>query len=155
MLRMTLCVASLAVTLCGLRAEEKAITPKYVPLSPGRAVVEGDNLRCEWTNSRLVPYTVWKTEKKDGKLVTKDETLCRKEFYTERRLVPLNKAQAFVTTGQGADPTKLLRPLNTAKLKERLARDTRVFFLPDAGKMGPAYARELKAGNVVLVLPRP
>ena len=90
-----------------------------------------------------------------GKLVTKDETLCRKEFYTERRLVPLNKAQAFVTTGQGADPTKLLRPLNTAKLKERLARDTRVFFLPDAGKMGPAYARELKAGNVVLVLPRP
>jgi hypothetical protein len=85
---MTLCVASLAVTLCGLRAEEKAITPKYVPLSPGRAVVEGDNLRCEWTNSRLVPYTVWKTEKKDGKLVTKDETLCRKEFYTERRLDP-------------------------------------------------------------------
>ena len=93
--------------------------------------------------------------KKDGKLVTMDEILYKKVFYTEWRTLSMKEVRAYVTTGQAADPTKLLRPLNTAKLKERLARDTRVFFLPDAGKMDPAYARELKAGNVVLVLPRP
>jgi hypothetical protein len=149
-----MCVASLAVVACGLRAEEKPAAPKYVPLSPGRAVVEGDNLRCTRTVVVKVPYLVKTREQQGGKtVITKVETAWKSLAQSQTRLIPLREVRAFVTTGRGTDPTKLLRPLDIAKLKERLAKDTRVFFLPDAGKMDPAFARELKAGTVVLVLP--
>jgi hypothetical protein len=145
----------LVVLLGGAQADEKPAAPKYVRPSSGRAAVEGENLKCAQTRSRLEPYIRRKTVKKDGKLVTMDEILYRKVFYTEWRTLSMKEVRAYVTTGQAADPTKLLKPLDIAKLKEQLAKDTRVFFLPDAGKMDPAFAKELKAGNVVLVLPPP
>jgi hypothetical protein len=154
MLRITLCLASVAVLACGLRADEKPPRPKDPPLASGTAKLQGENLLCD------VVRTVYRTETrpvtvmKDGMLVTETRTVMVPVQFTERRLIALKGLRAYVTGGEGADPTKQLQELDATKLPEVLNSGPRVLFALDGQKVEPAQVKGEKKGTVVLVVPR-
>jgi hypothetical protein len=155
MLRVTLCLASVAVLACGLRADEKPPRPKDPPLASGTARLQGEHLRC------LFVRTVYRTERqsvtvmKDGMLVTEVRAVMVPVQVEEMRLIALKGLRAYVTGGQGADPTKQLQELDATKLPEVLKSGPRVLFALDGQKVGPAQVKGEKKGTVVLVVPRP
>ena len=154
MLRITLCLASVAALACGLRAEEKPPAPKAPPLSPGTAKVEGDNLLCELTTIRYVPEQRTETVVQGGMAITVKRTVYVPVSETQRRLIPIKGLQAYAIGDKGTDPTKRLQPLDSTKLAKMLKTNTRVFFFRGADKVSAEQVKDLKDGNVILVLPR-
>jgi len=153
MLRITLCLASLAVLAGRLRAEEKPPAPKAPQLSPGTARIEGDNLLCELRTTRYVPERRREEVRQGGTTVTVERTVYVPVEVTQRRLIPMKGLQAYVTGDKGTDPTKRLQPLDPTKLAQMLKTNPRVYFT-GTDKLSPEQVKDLKEGNVILVLPR-
>ena len=154
MLRMTLCLMSLATLACGLPAQPKPPVPKEALLSPGTAKVEGDKLLCELTTLEYRSETRAVTVVKDGKAVTENRTVNVPVYVPERRYIALKGLQAYVTADKGTDPTKRLKSLDSTKLTQLLKDNTRVFFFSGADKLDAEKVKDLKEGNVILVVPR-
>src|SRR5262245_41656142 len=155
MFRLGLCLAALAILACGLRAEEKPPMPKVPALSQGSARLDGENLRCMVTTTRLVTEYRAETVIQGGMAVTQKVAVQVPVSVMEVRLIPVKGVEAYTTGGNTADPTKLLQRLEPSKLTELLKKDTRVFFAQGSGKVDPAYVKELREGNIILVLPTP
>jgi len=153
MRRIALCLTSLAVVTLGLRADTKPPPPKAPPLSPGTARVEGENLLCEVTIARYVPETRTVTVIKGGMPVTETRTVHVPTYVTERRYIAMKGLQVYVIGDKGTDPTKRLQSLDPTKLPQLLRNSNRVFFHWSGDKPILDQIKELKEGNVILVVP--
>ena len=128
-------------------------TPGGPELTQSTARVEGDHVHYEVVVRHMVPVQVTYTVMKNGQLVTETQTRYETRLVMERRTAALKDVRAYVTGGQGADPTKALQTVDPTKLADLLRKNPRAAVAPDPEKLKPELLKKLPKGTVILAVP--
>ena len=145
MTRILLGVAALSLVGANIRTDKISLPKGPQPMQVAAQIDKEGNLLIRQTTTAYVPETRQRIVQKDGRNVTETFTTYVAVYRTVEYRVKSKGFQVRGLDGKAVDRNTLAR---------RLARETPMLLSADGKPVDPFYLQVLKAGTLVLVLPR-